>query len=391
MSNIKITLAVHWEGRHLDGVGALTEARRRLLPGVPVTHFVSAAYFARGGDLEAIVDAMLPAIEGHDELALHVPAWQSLRGSSQVMPHSIIEGEDPELSVEYPGITAQVDRGYTLPIGTLPRATIEAFIVSSRLLLRPLLRAAVVRRKLAVERVLRGIRAGHGMASDAFLAAACSTGFTYDASGMDAVWARSMAERRSAEPSRRDPFAPLWRSWARLWGPETSDDPQLDNHGQRLGTGGAGVTATTLPFFVARHGDARLLEVPLNGGVLPPASAQHVGGLLAHALDGPPGLPRILSLAIRQETAEGSLDELLKLEALRSSRIQWTTNVDLADALMGLRPVPAPARSGPLQQVREQMAAAGRMPMPAPMPVPTATAAPAAVVIPSIQIPKIQL
>ena len=103
------------------------------------------------------------------------------------------------------------------------------------------------------------------------------------------------------------------------------------------------------------------------------------------------GLPKAVAAAIVAARPLASLDELLKLEALRSSRIQWTTNVDLADALMGLRPVPAPARSGPLQQVREQMAAAGRMPMPAPMPVPTATAAPAAVVIPSIQIPKIQL
>jgi len=388
MSNIKITLAVHWEGRHLDGVEALTEARRRLLPGVPVTHFVSAAYFARGGDLEAVVDAMLPAIEGHDELALHVPAWQSLRGSTQATPQSVIVGEDPELVVEYPGITAQADRGYTQPIGTFTRATIEAFIVSSKLLLRPLLQAAVVRRKLSVERVLRGIRAGHGMASDAFLAAACGTGFTYDASGMDAVWARSMVERGSADPQpRRDLFAPLWRSWASLWGAETSREPQLANQlanqGLRLGTGGAGVTATTLPFFIARCGEERLLELPLNGGVMPPASAQHVGELLAHALDAPPGVPRIIALAIRQETAEGSLDALLQLEALRSSRLQWTTNVDLVAALLGIRAAPAPVRSGPLQQVREQLA--GRMPMP--MSAAHVTSGP--VIIPAIQIPKI--
>ncbi|MEX1363295.1 MAG: hypothetical protein AB1Z98_09230, partial [Nannocystaceae bacterium] len=213
MSNIRVTLAVHWEGRHLDGVVALAEARRRLLPGIPVTHFVSAAYFARGGDLETIVDAMLPAFESNDEVALHVPAWQSLRGSGEVPPGTVIAGEDPELVVEYPGICSQLDRGYTQPISAYPRPSIEAFIVSSKLLLRPLLQGLAVRRKLQVERMLRGIRAGHGLGSDVFLAAACNTGFTYDASAMDAVWARSMADDVDAERGA-DLFAPLWHSWA---------------------------------------------------------------------------------------------------------------------------------------------------------------------------------
>lgn len=392
MSNIKVTLAVHWEGRHLDGVDALVEARRRLLPGVPVTHFVSAAYFARGGDIEAIVEAMLPAFESHDEVALHVPAWQSLRGSSHPPQGGIIVAEDPELVVEYPGITSQVDHGYTHPIGAHPRAVIEAFIVSSRLLLRPLLRAVVLRRRVQVERLLRGIRAGHGMGSDVFLAAACNTGFAYDASGMDAVWAKSMADHAELDASRRSQlFAPLWRSWARLWGAEACSEPHLRNHGVRTGTGGAGVSAGTLPFFVAGAGDRRLLEMPLNGGVVPPASPEHLAELLANAIEAPPGLPHIIALAIRQETAEGSLEALLQVEALRSARLHWTTNADLLAALLGTAVVPAPERVGPLQQVREQLAA-GRVPMPV-MPTPVMPTLPVVtpVVVPPIQIPKIHM
>jgi hypothetical protein len=390
MDNIRVTLAVHWEGRHLDGVRPLVEARTRLLPGVPVTHFVSAAYFARGGDIGAIVDTMLPAFESHDEVALHVPAWQSIRGSIHGPERTVITGPDPELVVEYPGITAQVDRGYTYPISAYGRPVIEAFIVTSKLLLRPLLLALATKRRLQVERMLRGIRAGHGMASDVFLASACATGFAYDASAMDAVWARTAAERAEAEAERgSEPFGPLWRAWTQLWGASAQTEPHLGNHGMRAGTGGAGINAGTQPFFIARCGAARLLELPLGAGVVPPTNPQHVAELIAGALDSPPGVPRILGLAIRQETAEGSLQALLNAEALRSPRLHWTTNVDLLASLLGMAAVPDPLRQSPLQALREQMFK--RPPTSAP-PLPLGSMVPVAppVVVPPIQIPTIK-
>ncbi len=387
MDNIRMTLAVHWEGRHLEGVRHIAEARARMLPGVPLTHFVSAAYFARGGDIEAIVEAMLPAFESHDEVALHVPAWHSIRGSIHGPDHALVSGADPELVVEYSGITAQADRGYTCPISAYGRPVIESFIVTSKLLLRPLLLGLVTKRRVQVERMLRGIRAGHGMASDVFLAAACATGFAYDASAMDHVWARATA---AAADRAGEPFAPLWHAWESLWGPTTQTEPYLGNNGMRAGTHGAGVHASTPPFFIARSGSARLLELPLGGGVVPPTSPQHVAELVAGALDSPPGLPRIVSLAIRQETAEGCLEALLAAEALRSPRLRWTTNVDLLADLLGGAPVPEPVRLSPLQSLREQLhqrplVAAPAMPSPL---VATPTAPP--VVVPPIQVPAIK-
>ncbi len=389
-----MTLAVHWEGRHLDGVRHLADARARLLPGVPVTHFVSAAYFARGGDIGATVEAMLPAFESHDEVAVHLPAWQSVRGCSDASEHTVIVGPDPELVVEYPGITSQVDRGYTLPICGYPRPVIESFLVTSKLLLRPLLLALVTRRKLQVERMLRGIRAGHGMASDVFLASACNAGFSYDASAMDAIWAQTEADRAAQDADRGvELFSPLWSDWARLWGPQPQSDPHLSNHGMRTGTGGAGINASTQPFFIARCGSSRLLELPLGGGVVPPVNPQHVAGLMANALDSPPGVHRIISLAIRQETAEGSLEALLGAEALRSARIHWTTNVDLLATLLGESEVPDAAATSPFQQLREQMA---QRPAMAPHPIAPPTAQPVApivappLVVPAIQMPRLE-
>lgn len=392
MERLRVTLAVHWEGRHLDGVEHLAEARARLLPGVPMTHFVSSAYFARGGDIEAIVDAMLPAFESNDEVALHVPAWRCLRGSVNGPEQTVIVGEDPELEVEYPGISAQVDRGYTLPISAYPRPAIEAFIVTSKLLLRPLLQALLMRRNLGVDRLLRGIRAGHGMASDVFLASACNTGFAYDASAMDSVWARAAANREADSERGVELFAPLWRDWARLWGAEPQTESHLSNHGMRAGTGGAGVNASTQPFFIARCGASRLLEIPLNGGVIPPVNPQHVAELLANALDSPPGVARSIGLAIRQETAEGSLDALLRAEALHSSRIQWTTNVDMLPTLLGAPPTSETKVASEFQQLRQRMAKDQAPVAIGPHVPPSQSATPVAppVVVPPIQIPQLK-
>ncbi|MEM9455027.1 MAG: hypothetical protein AAGF11_12675 [Myxococcota bacterium] len=394
MDKIHVTLAIHWEGRHLDGVEYLASARARLLPGVPVTHFVSSAYFARGGNIETIVEAMLPAFESNDEVALHVPAWRSVRGAAHEPGRTVVVGEDPELIVEYPGITSQIDRGYTLPISGHDKPTIESFIVTSKLLLRPLLSELLVRRKLVVERMLRGIRAGHGMASDMFLAAACNAGFAYDASGMDSVWARAAGQRAEADAERGvEMFAPLWNDWARLWGPQEQADPYFSNRGAWIGTRGAGINANTQPFFIAHCGSSRLLELPLNGGVVPPTNPEHIAELLSNSLESPPGVSRTLSLAIRQETAEGCLDALLDIEAFRASRIHWTTNVDLLVDLLGEPPVSEPigVRDRPLQALREQMAQGNLASSVAVAPAgpPPGRAVPS-VVVPAIQVPLLK-
>ena len=175
-----------------------------------------------------------------------------------------------------------------------------------------------------------------------------------------------------------------------MWGPREQTEPHLSNRGMRAGTAGAGLNASTQPFYVARCGNARLLELPLNGGVIPPANPQRVAELLANALDGPPGVPRVISVAIRQETAEGCLDALLGAEVLRTPKVYWTTNADLLTVMLGEPAVPAPVQTSPLQAIRERLQLRPPLPTPPGVPAPpNAVPTSPTVVVPAIQMPPL--
>jgi hypothetical protein len=338
MANATLVLSVHWEGRGLDGVPYLARARRELLPNVPVTHYVSAAYFARGGDLDAIIERMLPAFSSGDEVALHVHGWHSIRGALDPVSETVITGADPKLQIAYPGISEQLDAGFTHPVCAHSSPVIDSYIQNSRLLLRPFLTALVKKKGINVERMLRGIRAGHGLATDRFLDCARRAGFLYDASAMDSVW----AERAAADSLRQElpeaganAFAPLLGMWSALWGAQRKPMPSeaWTNQGLWSGTSGAGINSTTQPFHIRGDENNSLFEMPLNGGLVPPFAPEEVLQTIAAALIAPISDRRIVSFAIRQETAEESLNHIAASDIVRAPDIRWATNIDLLSAV----------------------------------------------------------
>lgn len=342
MSKVRIAFTVNWEGRNLRGVEALARLRDRL-PTVPVTHFVSAAYFGRGGDLGQVVEAMRPAFRKHDEVGLLVTPWASLHGGLERDVLNVIAGEDPVLDIDYPGVMSQQDCGYTRALSALQRSTINALIGKSKALLGPLLKALAQSPRIPVEALLRGFRAGHGMAADTVLEEALAAGFLYDASALDALWAQ-----RDANGVRASAFGPWIAQIARLWGSEPNAEAALRNEHCLRRTAGFGVDRRTQPFFIIqRDGESRLLELPNNGGMLPPGTFAELLTLLRSTLEQPVAGASHLSFGIHQETAGDGIAEMVErsLAGLVSEpTLEWTTLSETAAHLLGQRverPVPA--------------------------------------------------
>lgn len=323
MGKIRIAFTVNWEGRNLLGVEALTRLRDRL-PAIPITHFVSAAYFGRGGDLGQIVDAMRPAFRKHDEVGLLVNPWFSLHGALERDVPAVIRGEDPVLDIDYPGILAQHDCGYTRVLSAHRRPTLNALIGKSKALLAPLLRSLSQSPRVAVDAMLRGFRAGHGMASDTVLEEVLAAGFVYDASALDALWAQ-----RDTNRVRDSAFGPWIERVARLWGADANDEMSVQNSHCLRGTAGFGVDRRTQPFFVIqRDARTRLLELPNNGGMLPPGTFTELLTLLRSMLELPVAGASHLSFGIHQETAGDGVAELVErsIGPLASEPgLEWTT------------------------------------------------------------------
>lgn len=332
MGRVRIAFTVNWEGRNLNGVEALAKLRDRL-PTVPVTHFVSAAYFARGGDLGRIVEAMRPAFRRHDEIGLLVNPWSSLHGALERDVPSVIVGDDPILDIHYPGIMPQQDCGYTRVLSAYQRSTLNALIGKSKALLGPLLKGLAHNPRIPFEAMLRGFRAGHGMAADVVLEETLAAGFTYDASALDALWAR-----RDANGVRASAFAPWLARIEQLWGPDANSEPALHNSHCLRATAGFGVDRRTQPFFICqRDREARLLELPNNGGMLPPGSFTGLLALLRATLELPVAGASHLSFGIHQETAGDGVAELVERtigELVSEPSLEWTTLGDTATALI---------------------------------------------------------
>lgn len=332
MTQLKVGFTVNWEGRSLDGVEPLQRLRERF-PHIPITHFVSAAYFARGGDFQRIIDAMVPAFTAHDEFGLLLNTWESIHGSGTVpdAAPTVIEGEDPVLEVRYPGIHPQVDRGYTRALSAFEDHQIDTWLQSSRVLLSGLIKQLVQRQGLSVDAVLRGFRAGHSMASDAVLELARARQFRYDASAFDASWAW---RRRSVET--KSAFGSWPGMLADLWGPEAQEARHLANARCLNATAGTGVDWRSQPFLILADGEGELLEMPINGGLIPPVSPLHlekIGRALAML---PSASGSYLSFGIHQDTADGEIIRMIEETVAKIERayeVEWATLASIADGL----------------------------------------------------------
>ena len=349
MKQLNVVVTVNWEGRSLAGVEAIRQLRDHF-PRIPVTHFVSAAYFARGGDYMRIVEEMMPAFAAHDEIALLLNSWESIHGcraGAGERSHTVINGDDPALVIEYPGIEPQYDGGYTRALSGIPRSHIDALIRNSRLLLSPLLKQLVQRPGISVDALLRGARAGHSMAADAVLEALAAAGFDYDASAFDASWAW---RRRDVDSD--SPFGPWPGLLADLWGPEPHDERHLANSLCQAATAGTGVDWRSQPFLILADDRGELLEMPLNGGLVPPVSPAHLNKI-ANALAKLPSMAGIyLCFGFHQDTADTDLLRVIEESLAHMEQefvVNWSTLAATADILlnrngarsrMPLRPYP---------------------------------------------------
>lgn len=80
---VRLAISVDWEGRELDAKNlAAIERFRTRFPEVPLTHFLNAAYFTKGGAESggdaAIAARIKRALRPQDELGLHLHGWRSL-------------------------------------------------------------------------------------------------------------------------------------------------------------------------------------------------------------------------------------------------------------------------------------------------------------------------
>ncbi|MFV8754986.1 hypothetical protein ACNOYE_30930 [Nannocystaceae bacterium ST9] len=355
MGRLKIALTINWEGRTLAGVETLARLRQRFSH-VPVVHFMSAAYFARGGDYRTILETMRPAFSAHDEIGLLLNTWQSIHGATVapgLEPRGIIEDSDPILEVDYLGIEAQQDSGYTRALSGFPDHDIDAWIRNSKLLISPLLKHLVKQPGIAFEAMLRGVRAGHGMASDAVLEHVRRAGFGYDASAYDSTWAL-----RYQASSPQSPFAAWSGMLAGLWGPDEPSARELSNAACRHATASTGVDWRTQPFAILSGDAGVLLEMPLNGGMIPPVSPTHllrIAGALAKLQS---GAGSYLSFGIHQDTADAELLVIFErvIETLeREYEVQWCTLSGIADGLVDDRPVAPPVKPTWVNPMRSQM------------------------------------
>ncbi len=180
---VHVVVSVDWEGRDvtLRNVEAM-KALRAALPGVPLTHFLNAAYFtksdARPDELVARIGSV---VLNTDERGLHLHGWRSLIDSAGVLFKTSPSywGENIPL---YP---AGSDIGHEVEIA--------AYSV-------PQLRAIVRHSKAVLEEhglsVGSAFRAGGWLATPEVLHAVRAEGFDIDSSSTDGSWHGELRGRR---------------------------------------------------------------------------------------------------------------------------------------------------------------------------------------------------
>jgi hypothetical protein len=169
---VVVALTIDWEGAALtpDGLDALDELRRGL-GRVPVTHFVSAAYFTKDRPDPAAAATIRKVILDGDELAVHLHAWRSLATASGIEPRlapSFVSGTDRLLAFD------DGDAGFDLDLDAYGVPELRALLRTSRRLLE----------QMRVP-VSRSFRAGGYLGTPKVLQAIREEGFAVDSSALD--------------------------------------------------------------------------------------------------------------------------------------------------------------------------------------------------------------
>lgn len=200
---VRIAVSVDWEGRALEDRNLeAMEAFRDALPGVPLTHFLNAAYFTKpNADVAAIVSGIKRVVWPIDETGLHVHGWRSLIEASGVTFRSTPSfwGENRPLR------PVGGDMGHEVEIA--------AYTVQE-------LRDVFARSKTILARagypLSASFRAGGWMATPNVLGAIRAEGFRVDTSATDNAWhdelagVRLRARIKEVWPQTTRTSAPWW-------------------------------------------------------------------------------------------------------------------------------------------------------------------------------------
>lgn len=288
---IVVALTIDWEGAYLspDGLDALDDLRKTL-GDVPITHFVSAAYFTKQSPDPNTATEIAQAVRKGDELAVHLHAWRSLARASGVAPKispSFLNGTDKLFQFD------DGDVGFDTDLDVYDAPALRAILRTSRRLLE--------QTHLPVAHTFR---AGGYLGTPRVVEAIGDEGYTVDSSAADA-----------AQLVQQIPYLA-----ARVH--------EIYPH----------VTATSQPYF-ADPPDDRVIEMPIA------AIADYVDVAAftrafeaAHAqLQQAPGRDVFVVLAFHQETAQEFAPRIAKAIAqLRANRqlaadVIFTTLDDAAE------------------------------------------------------------
>lgn len=172
---VRVAVSVDWEGRELARVNLDAMARlREALPGIPLTHFLNAAYLTKPGADAARVQAQTRGVVlPGDETGLHVHGWRTL-----VEAAGVTFRERPSFWGEgFPLQPTNDDLGHEVEIGAYPVEDLRKIVRRSRELMA------------SIGFPLSGsFRAGGWMATPVVLHAIRAEGFLVDSSATDGRW-----------------------------------------------------------------------------------------------------------------------------------------------------------------------------------------------------------
>jgi hypothetical protein len=173
-SRVQVLITVDWEGAFFSpaAVDALEELRS-LRPHVPLSHFLCPSYLTKSSTEAAAPAFVASALGPHDEVGLHLHAWESLARASGVEPRlspSFLTGTDALLEF------ADEDRGFDVDLDAYSTDELRMMLRTSRALAERL-----------VPSVSSSFRAGGYLSTPKVLHAARAEGFTIDSSATSAV------------------------------------------------------------------------------------------------------------------------------------------------------------------------------------------------------------
>jgi hypothetical protein len=300
-ARVVVAVTIDWEGAYLsvDGINALADLREAL-PGVPLTHYVSAGYFTKPKPDATAATTIAAQVRPGDELAIHLHGWASLAKASGVVPKvspSFLTGTEKLIDLE------DGDTGFDTDLDVYTVPELRAMLRTSRKL--------VTTTGVAVT---KDFRAGGYLGSPKMIEAIREEGYLVDSSATDG---RPLAKETDQLPSR---LAEIW----------------------------PGITPASQPYLLpAGDSPAPVVEMPIAGIADYTEAGAMVSAVEAaqKALRAAPGRNVFVVLAFHQETAPEFAPRVVEaIQAIRAradlaADVQFAT-VEKAAELTHLAPAP---------------------------------------------------